>query len=38
MTTIAVVVGFGLMLSDANRTLGLFDILINGIGGAVPAA
>ena len=36
MTTIAVVVGFGLMLSDANRTLGLFDILINGIGGAVP--
>ena len=24
MTTIAVVVGFGLMLSDANRTLGLF--------------
>ena len=36
MTTIAVVVGFGLMLSDANHTLGLFDILINGIGGAVP--
>ena len=36
MTTIAVVVGVGLMLSDANRTLGLFDILINGIGGEVP--
>ena len=36
MTAIAVVVGFGLMLSDANRTLGLFDILINGIGGEVP--
>lgn len=36
MTAIAVVVGFGLMLSDANRTLWLFDILINGIGGAAP--
>ena len=37
MTSIAIVVGFGLMLSDANRGLGLFDILINGIGGTVPA-
>ncbi len=37
MTTIAIVVGFGLMLSSANRELGLFDILINGVGGAVPA-
>ena len=37
MTSIAIVVGFGLMLSDANRELGLFDILINGIGGTVPA-
>ena len=36
MTSIAIVVGFGLMLSDANRELGLFDILINGIGGTVP--
>lgn len=36
MTSIAVIVGFGLMLSDANRELGLFDILINGIGGALP--
>ena len=36
MTTIAIVVGFGLMLSDANRALGLFDILITGIGAAVP--
>ena len=30
-------VSIGLMLSDANRALGLFDILINGIGSAVPA-
>lgn len=37
MTSIAIVVGFGLMLSDANRGLGLFDILINGIGGTLPA-
>ena len=37
MVSIAIVVGFGLMLSDANRALGLFDILINGIGSAVPA-
>lgn len=38
MTSIAVIVGFGLMLSDANRELGMFDILINGIGSAVPPA
>lgn len=36
MTTIAIVVGFGLMLSDANRELGMFNILINGVGGAMP--
>ena len=38
MTSLAIVVCFGFMLSEANRQLGLFDILINGIGSAVPAA
>ena len=38
MTSLAIVVCFGFMLSEANRELGLFDILINGIGGTVPAA
>lgn len=37
MTSLAIVVCFGFMLSEANRELGLFDILINGIGGTVPA-
>ena len=37
MTSLAIVVGFGFMLSEANRELGLFDILINRIGSAVPA-
>ena len=37
MTTLAIVVGFGFMLSEANRGLGLFDALITSIGGAVPA-
>lgn len=37
MTTLAIVVGFGFMLSEANRGLGLFDTLITSIGGAVPA-
>ena len=37
MTTLAIVVGFGFMLSEANRDLGLFDTLITSIGGAVPA-
>lgn len=38
MTSLAIVVCFGFMLSEANRELGLFDILVNGIGGTVPAA
>ena len=37
MTTIAIVVLFGLVLSNANRQLGMFDILITGVGGAVPS-
>lgn len=37
MTSLAIVVCFGFMLSEANRELGLFDILINGIGSTVPA-
>ena len=37
MTSLAIVVGFGFMLSEANRELGLFDILINRTGSAVPA-
>lgn len=37
MTTLAIVVGFGFMLSEANRGLGLFDTLMTSIGGAVPA-
>lgn len=32
-----VIIGFGFMLSQANRELGLFDTLINSIGSAVPA-
>lgn len=36
MTSLAIVVCFGFVLSEANRELGLFDILINGIGSAVP--
>lgn len=37
MTSIAIVVLFGLVLSNANRQLGMFDILITGVGGAVPS-
>ncbi len=37
MASLAIVVCFGFMLSEANRELGLFDILINGIGSTVPA-
>ena len=37
MTSLAIVVCFGFMLSEANRELGLFDILINSIGSTVPA-
>lgn len=37
MTSLAIVVCFGFMLSEANRELGLFGILINGIGSTVPA-
>lgn len=37
MTSLAIVVCFGFMLSQANRELGLFDILINSIGSTVPA-
>lgn len=37
MTSLAIVVGLGFVLSDANRELGLFDILINGMGRALPA-
>ena len=36
MTSLAIVVCFGFVLSEANRQLGLFDILINGIGSTVP--
>ena len=37
MTSLVIVVGLGFVLSDANRELGLFDILINGMGRALPA-
>ncbi len=37
MTSLAVVIGFGFMLSRMNKELGMFDILINGFGGKVPA-
>ena len=37
MTSLAIVVCFGFMLSEANRGLGLFDTLITSIGGTVPA-
>lgn len=36
MTSLAIVIGFGFMLSRKNRELGMFDILINGFGGNVP--
>ena len=36
MTSLAIVVGLGFVLSDANRALGLFDILIGGIGQVLP--
>ena len=34
---LCVIIGFGFMLSEANRGLGLFDTLITSISGAVPA-
>lgn len=37
MTSLAIVIGFGFILSRENRDLGKFDILINGFGGKVPA-
>lgn len=37
MTSLAVVIGFGFMLSRMNKELGMFDILINGFSGSVPA-
>lgn len=37
MTSLAVVIGFGFMLSSMNKELGMFDILINGFSGSVPA-
>ena len=37
MTSLAIVVCFGFMLSEANRGLGLFDTLITSIGDTVPA-
>lgn len=37
MTSLAIVIGFGFILSRENRDLGMFDILINGFGGKVPA-
>ncbi len=35
MTTLMVVIFFGLTLSSANEALGFFDVLIGGVGGAV---
>ncbi len=37
MTSLAIVIGFGFILSSENRDLGMFDILNNGFGGKVPA-
>lgn len=37
MTTLIVVIFFGFTLSRANEALGFFDVLIGGVGGAVPA-
>lgn len=36
MTTLAVVICFGFMLSSANQELGLFDLLISSAGTSVP--
>lgn len=37
MTSLAIVIGLGFMLSRMNRELGMFDVLITGFGGHVPA-
>ena len=36
MTTLAIVICFGFMLSNANQQLGLFDLLIGSVGTSVP--
>lgn len=38
MTALAIVVCFSFMLSQANRELGMFDLLIQGMGTALPPA
>ena len=38
MTTLAIIVTFGFTLTEANKQLGFFDILLGGVGQAVPAA
>lgn len=38
MCSMAIVICFAFMLSSANEQLGLFDIIIGGVGGAVPPA
>lgn len=37
MTTLSVVIFFGFTLTHANEELGFFDVLIGGVGSAVPA-
>ncbi len=37
MNTLAIVIGFGFMLSRENRELGMFDLLVSGFGEKVPA-
>lgn len=36
MTTLMIVIFFGLTLSHANESLGFFDVLVGGVGGSVP--
>lgn len=36
MSSLAIVIGLGFMLSRENRELGMFDLLINGFGSSVP--
>ena len=37
MCTLSIVICFAFMLSAANKELGFFEVLIGGIGGAIPA-
>lgn len=37
MTTLVIIICFGFLLSGANEELGLFEVLIGGVGSAVPA-